>query len=172
MTGKIVCAQEIPESLRLKNSAQRRTTEMPQGRQGQAGLRADPRTRTRRGIRGPGPAVPTRAAVACSPSFHPATSETRALSAGRDDWRPISEWDACAASQRGQGPDGAEPLIIQEGGENLPARTTSPQTSQGAALRKNAPDDLRQMVRAIGQYCRILPHASYGIPAARCPCTG
>ena len=56
-------------------------------------------------------------------------------------------------------PDGAEPLIIQEGGEPT-SSADKPTDKSGAALRNK---DLRQMIRPIAQYCPILGNLSdYG----------
>ena len=51
-------------------------------------------------------------------------------------------------SAREKAPDGAEPLIIQEGGE--PTSKDDKPADWGAALRKNAPDDLRQTCPILG----------------------
>ena len=48
------------------------------------------------------------------------------------------QWDACAASQRGQGPDGAEPLIIQEGGEPT-SKDDKPADKPGSGPAKERP---------------------------------
>ena len=73
---------------------------------------------------------------------------------------------------REKAPDGAEPLIIQEGGEPT-SKDDKPADKPGSGPAKERPRrPTANGPRAIGQYCRILPHASYCIPAARCPCTG